>query len=476
MGFEMTAGKLADARRTKRCAMLALCLIILPAWTQAQTAPSAATLEQKFQAAMAAQDRGDLEAAKKLLIELRRERAGVFAIDESLGMISVAQGRFAEALPALQAAAREEPRSDAAHANLGAALFKLNRNAEALEQFEQAARINPGNPATQQSLGELWLDTGKPDAAADAFAAALRLKPGDDELTFSYAAALVAGKHYDQAAQALASATNSDQSALAQSLLGEIDEHNRSFESAAKHFARAAELEPNEDDIWALAMEFLRHWTFEAAVKEFEAGRTRFPSSVRMRLGLAAAYYGNGAYAKAIPEFAGLLESDPANATYAQMLGISCTAVMQEASPQCKLLVTYADAHPQDAQAASYAATWLMTDANAQANTAHAEELLQRALKQDPGLAEAQYQLGVLRQNASDWKGSVPFLERAVALKPDYAQAHYHLALAYWRTGRKADGQTQMDLQKRYASEEKEDLARRLRQITTFVVTLPQGN
>src|SRR5581483_7788264 len=102
---------------------------------------------------------------------------------------------------------------------------------------------------------------------------------------------------------------------------------------------------------------------------------------------------GDGKYAKAIPEFAALLETEPSNATYAHMLGISCTAVMQETSPQCKLLAAYADAHLQDAQAATYAATWLMTSTSAQADTAHAEALLQSALKHKPDLAEAQYQL-----------------------------------------------------------------------------------
>jgi regulator of sirC expression with transglutaminase-like and TPR domain len=78
--------------------------------------------------------------------------------------------------------------------------------------------------------------------------------------------------------------------------------------------------------------------------------------------------------------------------------------------------------------------------------------------------------MGVLKQNELDWQGSVGYLERAVALKPEDAQAHYHLALAYWRTGHRADGQREMELHRKYASQEKEQLDQRLRQITTFVV------
>jgi len=75
-----------------------------------------------------------------------------------------------------------------------------------------------------------------------------------------------------------------------------------------------------------------------------------------------------------------------------------------------------------------------------------------------------------LKQNQADWAGSIANLEAAVALKPDYAQAHYRLALAYWRSGRKQEGQAEMELQKEYAKQQQRDLDQRLRQITTFLV------
>jgi len=101
-----------------------------------------------------------------------------------------------------------------------------------------------------------------------------------------------------------------------------------------------------------------------------------------------------------------------------------------------------------------------------------ARKLLVRAIASDPALPEAQFRMGVVLQDNSDWKGSIPYLERAVELKPDFAQAHYRLARAYWRTGRNQEGQAQMDLQKKFARQEQEDLDRRLKQITRFVVEL----
>jgi hypothetical protein len=57
-----------------------------------------------------------------------------------------------------------------------------------------------------------------------------------------------------------------------------------------------------------------------------------------------------------------------------------------------------------------------------------------------------------------------------VKLKPDFRKAHYHLSIAYWRAGRKKDAEVEMDLQKKYSEQEKEDVDQRLRQITTFLV------
>lgn len=458
-----------------RLLWLALASCIFSPLLCAQDAPTAqSALEREFQAAMAAQDKGDLEAAKATLLNIRQKHPGIFAVDESLGMIFASQQKFAQALPFLQDAVREQPASDAAHANLGAALYHLHRNGEALIAFQQAAQLNPSNPSTQQSLGQLLLEAGKPDQAARAFATALRLNPGDDDLIFSYAASLIADKHYDDAAQALSTAHSTDQSALAQSLLGQVDEAKHDYESAGKHFARAVELEPSESNIWTLGVEFLRHWTFDAAVREFEAGATKYPASTRMKLGLATAYFGDAKYGAAIPLFAGLLHADKSNALYAEMLGMACTAATSSDKSDCSALVGYAKAHPRDARAGTYAATQLLTETSNDAQRALGKKLLAQALAANPKSPDAQYLMGFTQQNGGDWRGSIPYLEKAIALKPNLAEAHYRLALAYWRSGRKQDAQREIDLQKKYAAQQREDLDHRLRQITTFVVDVRQ--
>lgn len=428
------------------------------------------SMQSDFQAAMAAQDSGNLDRAQALLSALRAHHPGVFEIDESLGLLYANREQYPQALPPLEAAVRERPSSDVAHANLGAAYYKLHRNSQALGEFHAAVRLNPNNADSQQALGQLWMDDRKPDRAAEAFGAALQQKPDDPELRLNCALALNDAGQAAKAAEIIAKLQGADQSAPAQVLWGDIAEKQGAFQQAEQHYARAVELDPSEANAWAMGVEFLRHWTFDAAIREFEAAASKFPRSVRMRLALGAAYFGNANYDKAIPVFADLLDADKQNGLYAELLGRSCNAVMQQAKPRCSSLLAYAQSHPGDAKASTYAAATILQGQPTDEQLRTARNLLKNAMAADPKLADAAYQMGVLKQDQSDWPGSISDLEIAVALKPDFAQAHYHLALAYWRSGRKHDGQLQMDMQKQYAKQEQEDLDHRLRQITTFLV------
>lgn len=449
--------------------------LFLPASIHAQAPhlPPNNSMERDFQAAMAAQDRGDTATAEMLLTKLHNAQPGIFAIDESLGLLLASRGDLQRALPLLQAAVRVQPGSDAAHANYGAALYQLLRNEAAIAEFQQATRLNPKNVSAQQSLGRIYMEVHKPAEAAKALVAAQQSKPDDPDLTLDCITALLAANRVDEARRMLATIPDADRTAHAQSLLGEADEKAGKFHDAAEHFARAAELDPSEENAWALAVEFLRHWTFEAAATEFQAASRKFPQSNRLRVGLGAALFGAAQYKQAIPVFAGLLQDDPNNSTFADMLGLSCNAPADSTSPQCSALLTYAESHPADARAATNAAAFLlMQSSQIDQSLSLARKLLTRAIASNPNMPDAQFRMGVVLQENSDWKGSIPYLERAVKLKPNLAQAHYRLARAYWKTGRNQEGQAQMDLQKKYAQQEREDLDQRLKQITRFVVEL----
>jgi predicted Zn-dependent protease len=348
--------------------MLLALLGLSPAVIRSQSAHRSVSsdMERDFQAAMAAEDRGDSKQAEALLSKLHAAHPGIFAVNESLGLLYASQGNASRALPLLEAAVREQPSSDAAHANLGAALYSLHRNHDAVAEFQRAVHLNPSNGQEQQSFGRVLMDEHRPADAARALTAALRIKPSDSDLELDCVTALLAADRLNDAQKMLSTFADADHSARAQSLLGEADEKQGRFQSAGKHFSRAVELEPSEENAWQLSLELLRHWTFDAAAIELQAASAKFPDSKRMRLGLGAAYFGGTQYAKAIPVFADLLESELDNAMDAEMLGISCNAVMMEARPRCAVLVHYAEAHPKDARATAYAAASLFDQSDSQ--------------------------------------------------------------------------------------------------------------
>ncbi len=123
--------------------------------SQSSQGGASAEMERDFQAAMAAQDQGDTERAEALLSKLHKAHPGIFAVDESLGLLLASRGDVSGALPLLEAAVREQSSSDAAHANLGAAYYQLHRNQPAIDEFERAVRINPRNVSAQRSLGRI---------------------------------------------------------------------------------------------------------------------------------------------------------------------------------------------------------------------------------------------------------------------------------------------------------------------------------
>jgi tetratricopeptide (TPR) repeat protein len=428
-----------------------------------------ATLENQFQAAMAAQDHGDLKQAESLLLDLHQKHPGIFAVDESLGMLYIGEQKFEKALPFLQAGVKDQPQSDVAHVNLGASYYKLHRNEEALKEFQIAARLNPKKAETQQSLGQLLMETHHPAQAAEAFATALALDPGNADLLLNRAQALIDANHPEEAKRVLASFPNADNSAAAQSLLGDLDEKTGAYREAAEHYSRAVALDPTEDNVWNLAFELLRHWSFEAAAAELESAVIKFPQSTRLRLGLGTAYFGKANFGKAVPVFAELLQQDPENALYAELLGMSCTAALDAVQSECNVLVHYAQMHPKDAKVAVAAAAGLMQGTPDSEQIDMAYRLLHGAIAADPKLADARYRLGLLDQEQNNWARSIPSLESAIALKPDYAQAHYRLSMAYWRAGRKPEAKIQMELEKKYAQQQAEDLQRRLQQITILL-------
>jgi tetratricopeptide (TPR) repeat protein len=77
-----------------------------------------------------------------------------------------------------------------------------------------------------------------------------------------------------------------------------------------------------------------------------------------------------------------------------------------------------------------------------------AEALYEKATKLDEGFLEAYLGLGMSLNALQKFSDAVPPLQRYVKQQPEDPAGHYQLAIAYARTGRKADADREMALQR----------------------------
>ncbi len=419
---------------------------------------------------MRAVDSGDEATAKPLLEKLRRRDPHNFFVNESLGLIYAGEGKVDAALPLLSAAAKERPTSDAARANLGTAYLKLGQTGNAITELQKATLLNPKNSATQEALGQAYMILKRPKQAASAFNAALLNHEANADLIYNAALAFFQSGQVEKAESLLASMPNVDRSADAQSLYGDVEETLKRYKTAGEHYASAARLAPTESNLYLFAVELLRHWTFDPAAKEFDAGTKKFPESTRMRFGLGIAYYAGGNFDKAIPIFEALLKAHPENEDYAELLGRSCASTAEGDRSECSALVGFSEKHPENARLATYAATSILHKPSDTKQLEIARRLLRRAIQVDPALPQARYAIGLLLQHSGEWKQSIPELQQAIRLKPDYASAHYRLALAFSHVGQPVKAQSEIALEQRYSRQETVETEARLRSVTTFLV------
>ncbi len=453
---------------------LALLLASAVAWPvanlRAQIAGISSADQASFQRAMAAMDAGHGEAAKPVLEDLRARHPDNFEMNESLGLLYAGMGDLTSALPLIKKASLERPGSDAAAANLGLAYLKAGQNADAARELKKAVKLNPKNFPAEEALGQALMELNQPAKAAEAFHHALAGDAGNPALLYNAALADFDTGDAAGAASLLARMPGVDSSPEAQALLGDVEEKLNDFKSAGEHYLDAAKLAPTEANEYAVGVEFLRHWTFPPAVAQFEGGVKRFPASRRMRLALGIAYFGNHNYDKAIPVFAALLAEEPDSAAFSDLLGRTCTVASEGVDPRCEPLIAFAEKHPKDAKAATYAAIHILHQPESPGQQERARQLLASAIAADPNFAEAHYEMGVLLERQEKWPQSIMHLEKAVKLQPDYSVAHYRLALAYRRVGQKDKAQEEIALQQRFSAQEARDKDLKLEQIQTLLV------
>lgn len=316
------------------------------------------------------------------------------------------------------------------------------------------------------------------EAAAD-FAAASALAPERTDLLYDLALAHFRSGRLDDALPAAERAKSLGDSASVESLLGDIQEKRGDSLAAVRSYQQAVTLEPNEEKHrLALALELLRHQTFDAALVVLNQSAPLFPQSVRIKILLGLTYYFVDRSTDAIQALLEAASLDPRDETAARYLGqitLEDTATPDaSASAQvCK----FADEHPASKTANAFCGGILLRLARDSGNDGRRAEILQRlqhAAKIAPKESVARCQLGKAYEWSEQWTQAKPELEACVRLDANSPDGHYQLSRVYRRLGLTQLATQQVALQEAAAARQSEESNRRTETVTKFLVLLGQ--
>ena len=464
-------------------------------------------------------DKSRLAAAKALEINPTLADAEVL-----LGLVATAQARLPEAEKHLRRAVSLQPRNDRAQGYLASVYLQEKRFAEASQAFQKVLKLNPSNQAASYNLGLIALIQEKsaealpyfekvhqtdpsdvaaligmlesqlllkrqPDARLSTQKLKALLKPQDPrffqvstllalhgeftsalplmeqvrqvfpqsyDVNYNLALAYFRSKNPDKAAETLQSLLSQHPRAEAYNLLASVEETRQHYLEGVRAYQKAAELEPgNEDYRYDYANELLQHRTNQEAIVLFATGVRDFPKSWRLRLGLGCAYYLAGKFDEAAQALLETVKVEPTIKLAYFFLGKTYESAESFQPAIRETFKAYLGRNPDDPWAYYHYGNilYLRAQLDPQPDSQPAKSNLNRALVLKPDFAEAYLQLGIILQQEGQLKESIPLLNRAIQSNPRLAAAHYRLAIAYKRLGENDRAKPEFDLYEKFKAE-----------------------
>lgn len=205
-----------------------------------------------------------------------------------------------------------------------------------------------------------------------------------------------------------------------------------------------------ESNYTELGNVLLRTQNFSEAAMVLEAAQRRFPESAQAALSLGVAYYGLRRFSDAVGALlqAGKLDGD----------------AEQPIAFLSRLPENWADRKPEVVAlfrnyAARHRTSALAHFALGMATTDAAE--LRKAVRLNPRLAEAHFELGAVLETQRNFAGAIAAFQKATELRPRDPNPHYRLSRLYARLGDDTRAATERALHEQLTAEEKMELDRR---------------
>ena len=260
-------------------------------------------------------------------------------------------------------------------------------------------------------------------------------------------------------------------------LLGDVQEKLGNSLEAVREYQRAAEIDAREAYVFDWGSELLLHHAPEPAVEVFTKGNRLFPHSVRMLIGLGAAWFARGSYDRAVQRICQASDLNPNDPLPYLFMGKMQSAEPTPSEEIVEKLHRFVAQQPDNAEANYYYAVglWkLRKGSQDAASTAHVESLLNQAIRLDPKFAVAYVQRGILYSEQKDYPRAISDYQQAIQADPQMQveEAHYRLAQAYRKTGNAAKADAEIKVYDQIAKETARQAERERHEIRQFVYIL----
>ncbi len=357
---------------------------------------------------------------------------------------------------------------------------QLGANADfqsTLESLRSIAGNTPGELTTRQRLAELLVSHGKFAESIEDFQRAAALDPTRVELVFNLALAQFRAGRLDDAQESAEKCKALGDSADLEDLLGDIQEARGDNLAAVKSYQTAVALGPHEEKYrLSLAVEFLRHKSFDAAKIVLQQAEASHPNSWRIQFALGMVEYFAGSEEDASRILVRAAELSPQPSLALKYVGD--IQMERAAGPDAAVLsqmCKYADDHPKDPTMQYYCGALLFRKDYASEDKTNMPDILRRlnaAAAQLPKDASPHCQLGRAYRWLEQWQPALRESEICARLDPDSAQAHYRLAQLYHHEGQAERAKQEMNLYEAASKRVADENTRRDETMKTFLYTI----
>ncbi len=431
-------------------------------------------LDREFQAAISQYNSGHYPEAARQLEGLVLEVPESFEVHELLGMVYSAQSQDVKANQHLQKAVLLKPDSAPARTNLAVNLSRLEKLDLAEAEFKRAIEIEPRNYDANHNLGEFYVRAGKIATAMPYLEQAQRIDPSSYDNGYDLSLAYTITGRLEEARQLIHDLLKQRDTAELHNLLGEVEEKDGKFVTAANEYQLAAHLDPSESNLFDWGSELLLHRTLDPAIEVFAQASERYPSSPRLAVGLGIALYSRGNYDDAVKALLQASDLSPSDPSAYLFLSKAYDSSPSQAGEVIERFRRYVELHPRDSRAYYFYAMSLWKGKRAQdpgLDLGQIESLLKRSVELDPTLAEAHFQLGNLYSDQRKYAEAIPEYGRALELNPELTDAHYRLGQSYVRMGEKDRAQEEFQVYQRMREQHLAEVDKQRAEIRQFVTS-----